>query len=134
MGVLATAGTGPYRIEFESRAGYLRAHVTGVNGSLATTVSYWREIAATVRRLRPQRLLVVDDMLGEPPPPEDMLRFVQAMDGQGYKGVRIAYVEADGSQLAQVELGEIYARDQGYDARVFLDESVASLWLRYGES
>jgi hypothetical protein len=123
----------PFVLEFRDRPDYLFVRVTGVNGTLETTVAYWLAIAAEVRERRPARLLIRDDMLGEPPPPAELEKFVAAMAGQGFEGVRVAYVEADGEQVAQVEHGEILAREQGFDARVFGNEHLAELWLRYGE-
>jgi hypothetical protein len=123
----------PFSLDYAERAGYLFVRVTGVNGSLETTVAYWLAIAAEVRVRQPTRLLIKDEMLGEPPPPEEIQRFIAAMAGQGFENVRVAYVEADGEQVAQVEHGEIYAREHGFDARVFGSEQQAELWLRYGE-
>jgi hypothetical protein len=122
----------PFTLEYAERTGYLFVRVTGINGSLETTVAYWLAIAAEGRARRPSRLLVKDDMLGEPPSPAEIAQFIGAMAGQGFEGVRVAYVEADGEQVAQVEHGEIYAREQGFDGRVFGSEQQAELWLRYG--
>jgi hypothetical protein len=124
----------PFTLEFVERPGYLFVRVTGVYGTLETTVAYWLAIAAEVRARRPARLLIRDEMLGEPPPPAELEKFVAAMAGQGFEGVRVAYVEADGEQVAQVEHGEILAREQGFDARVFGSEMQAEVWLRYGEA
>ena len=110
----------------------LRAHVAGVNGNLETTLAYWTAIAAELQRERPKALLVVDDMEGEPPPPEQLAQFVQAMVGMGFEGIRVAYVEAHAEQIPAVEFGEILAREQGFDARVFGNEDDARIWLRHG--
>lgn len=107
--------------------------MTGVNGSLEATIAYWQAIAAEVRRVSPATLLVIDDMDGEPPPPEQLQVFVAAMAGQGFEGLRIAYVEAHDEQVPQVEVAEILAREQGFNARVFSDEASAAVWLRHGE-
>ena len=122
----------PFTLEYAERPGYLFVRVTGVNGSLETTVAYWLAIAAEVRARRPAQVMIKDEMLGEPPPPGEIQQFIAAMAGQGFEGVRVAYVEADGDQVPQVEHGEIYAREQGFDARVFGNELQADLWLRYG--
>lgn len=122
----------PFRIEYQRDGGLLRAHVTGVNGSLETTLDYWTALAAEVRRVAPAALLVVDDMEGEPPPPEQLELFVHAMVGMGFEGIRVAYVEGHANQIAQVEVGEILARERGFDVRVFGDERAARLWLRHG--
>ena len=123
----------PFALAFSERPGYLFVHVTGVNGTLETTVAYWLAIAEHIRVRRPTKLMIRDDMVGEPPPPAELEKFVAAMAGQGFEGVRVAYVEADGEQIPQVEHGEILAREQGFDARVFGNEHAAELWLRYGE-
>ena len=122
----------PFRIEYQRDGGLLRAHVTGVNGSLETTLDYWTALAAEVRRVAPAALLVVDDMEGEPPPPEQLELFVHAMVGMGFEGIRVAYVEAHAEQIPAVEFGEILAREQGFDARVFGNEDDARIWLRHG--
>ena len=122
----------PFRIEYQRDGGLLRAHVTGVNGTLETTLDYWMALAGEVRRLAPAALLVVDDMEGEPPPPEQLELFVHAMVGMGFEGIRVAYVEAHAEQIPAVEFGEILAREQGFDARVFGNEDDARIWLRHG--
>ena len=122
----------PFRIEYQRDGGLLRAHVTGVNGTLETTLDYWMALAGEVRRMAPAALLVVDDMEGEPPPPEQLELFVNAMVGMGFEGIRVAYVEGHANQIAQVEVGEILARERGFDVRVFGDERAARLWLRHG--
>ena len=123
-----------FRIDYRRQGSLLRAHVTGVNGSLDTTLAYWMALAEEVRRDPPRGLLVVDDMEGEPPPPEQIAEFVQAMIGQGFENVRVAYVEAHAQQIPEVEFGEILAREQGFDARVFGNEADATVWLRHGMS
>ena len=123
-----------FRIDYRRHGSLLRAHVTGVNGTLATTVAYWMALAEEVRRDPPRALLVVDDMEGDPPPPEQIAEFVQAMVGQGFENVRVAYVEAHSQQIPEVEFGEILAREQGFDARVFGNETDATMWLRHGMS
>lgn len=127
-------GDGPlFHIEFATTDYGLRARATGANGTLDTTLAYWRTIAEEVRRVQPKGLLVVDDMEGEPPPPGQLLEFVQAMQGQGMEAVRIAYVERHAEQIPQVEFAGLLANEHGFDARVFADETAAALWLRYGE-
>ena len=123
----------PFRIDYSREGELLRAHVTGINGTLETTLAYWTALAAELQRdAAPKSLLVVDDMEGEPPPPEQLEQFVQAMVGMGFEGVRVAYVEAHAQQIPEVEYGEILAREQGFDARVFGNEDTARIWLRHG--
>ena len=122
-----------FHIDYSREGDLLRAHVTGVNGTLETTMAYWTALAAELQREQvPKSLLVVDDMEGEPPPPEQLEQFVQAMVGMGFEGVRVAYVEAHAQQIPEVEYGEILAREQGFDARVFGNEFDARMWLRHG--
>lgn len=130
------SGGGPaqnFTLDFESVGYGLRVLVQGVNGTLETTVACWLGIAEEVRWRQPRGLLVVDEMEGDPPPPEDLMRFVQAMHGMGFEGVRIAYVEHHAQQIPEVELAGIMASEQGYAARVFDNEAEAERWLRYGE-
>ena len=122
----------PFRIDFQSQPGALRAHVTGVKGSIDITMAYWKAIAEEVRRLRPRTLLVVDELEGEALKAEFMPAFIEAMAGLGFEGVRIAFVETQGEQIAHVESAEILARERGFEVRVFASETDASLWLRYG--
>lgn len=63
-----------------------------------------------------------DDMEGEPPPPDQLLEFVQAMQGQGMEAVRIAYVERHAEQIPQVEFAGLLANEHGFEARIFADE------------
>ena len=122
-----------FHIEFSSADYGLRAWVTGVNGTLETRLAYWRMIAEEVRRVQPRGMLVVDDMEGDPPPPEQLLVFVQAMQGQGMEAVRIAYVERHAAQIPLVEYAGLLANEHGFNARIFADEDSAVRWLRYGE-
>lgn len=122
----------PFQLAFAQRHGVLRVEVSGVNGTLETTLAYWQAIAAEVRLRRPRRLLVVDTMSGEPPPPGELFQLVQVLRGEGFEGVRVAYVEADLAHVPQVEHGEIFAREAGFDVRVFHDERAAQLWLQVG--
>ena len=122
-----------FRIRFRLENGHLRASVSGYSGSLETTVAYWHAIAEYVRQVRPQSLLVVDQMEGGPLPADDLPKFVNAMAGCGFNVMRIAYVEAHVEQLAQAEVAEILACEKGFNVRVFANEMDAALWLRHGE-
>ena|SRR5688572_269453 len=122
----------PFKVDFEWQPGALRAHVTGVKGSIDITLAYWKAIAEEVRRLRARTLLVVDELEGEALQAEFMPAFIEAMVGLGLEGVRIAFVETQGGQIPHVESAEILARERGYEVRVFANETDASLWLRYG--
>lgn len=121
-----------YRIDFSLDLGCLRAYVIGHNGGLQTTLEYWREIGAELRRLRPSMLLVVDVMDGGPPAPEQLKLFVESMQADELRGMRIAYVEDKFMSIPKVELAGIYAIENDYDVQIFDDEHTAARWLRYG--
>lgn len=123
----------PYRIEYRSDDGILRAHVTGTTDSLQTTVAYWTDMAGEVRRQAPDHLLVLHEMDGPTLPRQEMLRFVQAMQGGGLERIRIAFVEASLAKLPHMEHAEIFAREHGFSARVFGNEMDARVWLRHGD-
>lgn len=111
----------------------LRAYVTGINGTLETTLSYWRRIAAEARRIFPAALLVVDAIYGEPPPPEHLWQVVLAMKEEGVSHLRVAYVAEDVAQIPQIELAVLMANENGFNMRIFSEEREALQWLRYGE-
>jgi hypothetical protein len=52
------------------------------------------------------------------------------MADTGLKRFRIAHVKPKG--MHEIEFCELYARDAGYDARVFNSEDAAERWLRNG--
>ena len=120
---------GDYRISFHGSGNALRVHVSG-SSSFAATVAYWRAILVEVRARRPATLLLIDEMQGVPLTAGEWHTLVDATAGQGLDGVRIAHVKPLG--LQSVEYCEIHAREAGLDARVFDNETVAELWLRYG--
>ena len=121
-----------FRIDYQRHGDLLRAHVTGVKGTLETALAFWELLAEEVRRDPPRNLMVVDDMEGPSLTPDQMLQFVQALVGLGFEGVRMAYVEAHPQQIPDVEHSEIFARERGFDVRVFGSEPEATLWLRHG--
>ena len=123
-----------FRVDYQRHGSLLRAHVTGAKGTLETALAFWMALAEEVRRELPRHLMVVDDMEGDSLTPDQMMQFVQALAGLGFEGVRIAYVEAHPEQIPEVEHSEIFAREQGFDARVFGSETDATLWLRHGMS
>ena len=122
-----------FRIWFRQEDGHLRASVSGYGGNLETTIAYWKAIGEQVREVCPVSLLVVDRMDGGPMPPEQLPQFIDALSGQGFEGMRIAYVEGNVDQLSQAEVAEILACEKGFNVRVFSNEMDAVVWLRHGE-
>ena len=130
---MSRAPAGLFDIAFTQLDCGLRAYVTGINGTLETTLSYWRRIAAEARRVLPAALLVVDAIYGEPPPPEHLQQVVLAMKEEGILHLRLAYVAEDVAQIAQIELAVLIASENGFRIRNFSEEREALRWLRYGE-
>lgn len=114
----------------QHRAG-LRVEVSGP-GSYANTLAYWTAIANAVRERAPRGLLLIDQTSGEPLTAEEWKTLVDSMTGSGLEHVRIAHVKPRG--LQHIEYCELFAREAGFSARVFTEESVADLWLRHGVS
>jgi hypothetical protein len=125
-----TAPKRRYRIEIAPHGSGLRAHVAG-ESDVDATLSYWREIAQAARERNADSLLLVDELAGAPLDEGDWLRVVTGLQGEGLERLRIAHVKPKG--LQQVEFCEIFARDAGIEARVFENEALADIWLRYGE-
>ena len=130
---MSRSPAGLFEIAFTQVDRSLRAYVTGINGTLETTLSYWRQIAAEVRRIQPAALLVVDAIYGEPPPPEHLQEVVLAMKDEGISHLRVAYVADDVAQIPQIELAVLMANENGFKVRIFSEEREAVSWLRYGE-
>jgi hypothetical protein len=118
-----------FAIRFEPHRAAWRVHVTGPI-SLANTIAYWTRIVEEIRA-DPKPVLLVDEMHGAPLDAGDWEQLVKAMQGTGLEKVRIAHVKPRG--LDAVEYCEIFAREAGFEARVFTDENTAALWLRHGE-
>jgi hypothetical protein len=118
-------------VSFNRRPSSLRVHVTG-ESTLDNTLAYWHAIVAEVGSEPTDAILLVDELRGEPLMEVEWLSLVQHMEGHGLERVRIAHVRPRG--LQQIEYCEIFAREAGFNARVFDDEHAAELWLRYGET
>jgi hypothetical protein len=121
--------TGDNAVTFRPTRTGLRVKATGP-GTFEATVECWRRIAAEARVGHPRTVLLIDEMRGPPLRPDEWEALVDMMRNQGLEGVRIAHVKPFG--LQGVEYCEIFAREAGFDARVFTDETTAELWLLYG--
>jgi hypothetical protein len=108
----------------------LHVEVRG-SGSYANTVAYWRAIVEQVRERQPVSMVLVDETVGPPLTGDEWFSLVQSMAGAGLENVRIAHVKPHG--LERIEYCEIYAREAGIAARVFVSEEEAERWLRYSE-
>ena len=117
-------------ITMSREARTLRVVVRGV-ASMDATLAYWRAIVEEAARDRPDYLLLIDELRGPALGAAQWQVLVDMLVGQGLETVRIAHVKPDG--LDAVEYCELSARQCGFEARVFIDERAAALWLRYGE-
>ena len=125
-----TATGDDYTITITPHGEGMRADVAGTS-SMRATMDYWRRIAAWAREHDAGTLLLVDRLVGAPLTEADWLHLVTSMRGEGLEKLRIAHVKPQG--LQEVEFCEIFARDSGIEARVFENETLAEVWLRYGE-
>lgn len=121
----------PFFLRSSRQGSQLRVHVIG-ESTLDNTIAYWQAILAEVEKEPAAQLLLIDELLGEPLTESEWLSLVRNMSNHGLEQVRIAHVKPHG--LQRIEYCEIFARDAGFDARVFDDERAAELWLRYGEA
>lgn len=118
-----------YEIRFSPHPVGLRAHVRGP-GTLVNTIAYWQAIVAELQRKPVPGLLLIDEMHGEPLQADEWRNLVLSMRGSGLEEVRIAHVKPNG--LQKIEYCEIYAVEAGIQARVFVNESLGSVWLQHG--
>lgn len=117
------------KIDFSRQSGgLLHVHVTGT-ASFASALAYWQAIAEAIEA-RPARMLLLIDELRGPAMTEAEWKRLVADVGPRLGQLRIAHVKPHG--LDTVEYCVLSAMGAGLDARVFEDERMANLWLRYG--
>ena len=119
-------------VESEPQRGYLRVTVTGMRTTMEASIAVWREIGRQIAAHAARRALIVSKLSGPMPTPEEQYRIMQALVGQGFEGVRTAFVLEDSVRVAALEHGEIAARELGQETRVFGSEALAEVWLRHG--
>ncbi len=111
----------------------LMANVTGRIDGIEALIAMFMSIATELRRTGLRQVLVIDHSFGVVPPEDQLKRLVDSVGGQGFADVRVAYVDARGTAISRMEVGEIVGREHGYECRVFDNESRARIWLHYGE-
>jgi hypothetical protein len=121
---------GTFSLTVSPHALGLRVVVHG-ESTYENTVGYWRALLPEVQKRHPKCLLLIDELRGSPLTVVQWQALVESMKGSGLEAVRIAHVKPLGLQL--IEHCEIYAREAGFDSRVFAEEAQAELWLRHGE-
>ncbi len=111
----------------------LVATITGRIDAVEPLIEIFLRIGAEAKRTGLRQVLVLDHTQGVVPPETQLRRMFDAVEGRGLAQVRLAYVDARGTAISRMELGEILGRERGYDCRVFDNESRARIWLHYGE-
>lgn len=132
---MATTRVGKgFKVVFSRHGRMLRAHATSDARGLETSVGLWLAIAEEARRLKPDTMLVVGEMRGEPMSTADLQAFFPRIAGHGLEQIRVAYVEARSLKFPPIEKGEILGLENGFNVRVFTNEANALIWLRHGEA
>lgn len=133
MTAAADGGDHAFQVTLETESSGLVAMVTGRIETVDALIAMFTRIAGELRRTGLKQLLVLDHTHGIVPPEAQMRKLFAAMEGQGFASVRVAYVDARGTAVSRMEVGEILGREHGYECRVFDNESRARIWLHYGE-
>ena len=123
-----------FQLDLVTESSGLVAAVTGRIDTVEALIAVFLAISKELRRTGLRQLLVIDHTFGVVPPEDQLRRLFSSLDGQGFADVRVAYVDARGTAIARMEMGEIIGREHGYECRVFDNESRARIWLHYGES
>ena len=122
-----------FELALQIESSGLVGNVTGRIENIEALIAMFVQIAAELRRTGLRQLLVIDHTFGVVPPEDQLQQLVDSVGGQGFADVRVAYVDARGTAISRMEVGEIIGREHGYECRVFDNESRARIWLHYGE-
>jgi hypothetical protein len=119
-------------VRSESRRDHLRVTIAGVRSTVKASIAVWREVGRQVQASGARRVLVISELSGPMPTPDEQHRIMGALVGCGFEGVRTAFVLVDAAGVSTMEHGEIAARELGQETRVFGSEALAVVWLRHG--
>lgn len=122
-----------FELVLEIESSGLVAKVTGRIDDIDALIAMFVQMATELRRTGLRKLLVIDHTFGVVPPEDQLRQLVSSVGGQGFTDVRVAYLDARGTAISRMEVGEIIGREHGYECRVFDNESRARIWLHYGE-
>ena len=125
--------TSAFQLTFITESSGLVANVTGLIDSIDALIAMFMEIGAELQRTGLRRLLVIDHSHGVVPPEEQLRKLFVSVEGRSFADVRVAYIDARGTAISRMEVGEIMGREQGYECRVFDSEARARVWLHCGE-
>ena len=120
------------QITAERRGDHLRVLIRGERSTPEASIAMWREVGRLVQTHGARRVLVVSELTGTLPTPEEQERIIKSLVGHGFEGVRTALVLKDAFRVAALEHGEIYSREMGQETRVFGSEALAEVWLKHG--
>ncbi|NOT89514.1 MAG: hypothetical protein HOP03_15235 [Lysobacter sp.] len=122
-----------FQLALNTESSGLVANVTGRIDTVDALIALFMAIGAELQRTGLRNLLVIDHTFGAVPPENQLRRLFSSVEGQGFAEVRVAYVDARGTAVSRMEVGEIMGREHGYECRVFDNEARARIWLHYGE-
>ena len=126
------AGDPGFDLRIDTETSGLVAVVEGRIDTVEALIALFMRIAGELRRTGLHQVRVLDHTFGVVPAEQELRRLFESMQGQGFAGVRVAYVDMRGTAIARMEIGEIMGRESGYECRVFDNESRARIWLHYG--
>ena len=121
-----------FTIGYELAGHELEASVDGRIDDAASLLAMFEALMAEVRRSGADRVLVIDHTQGVVPAEAGLRQLAAALGGLGFGAIRLTYVDARGTAVSRMELGEIIGREHGYDVRVFDNPARARIWLHYG--
>lgn len=117
-----------YNLTFEDRTGYLYAFVDGENDSAEVTTLYWREILARCSENDTRKLLVEEDLPGNPSETE-VYHLASALSKLGFQRIKIAFVDRHLDQQELNRFAELVAVNRGVNGRIFNNAHEAEKWL-----
>lgn len=123
-----------YRLDCTVDGDILKARVEGDVDAQPVRVAYWREIVRTAHARQCRKLLVIDRKKGRPATPEELAELAHAFRDLADAFERIAVVEPTAEFMSAVEHGEILARSQGINVRIFADAATAERWIHFGSA
>jgi hypothetical protein len=118
-------------LAFRTVAGCLEVRASGRMETLEEIDGFFVRIGRELQRCGAREVLILDGTRSIVPDASQFEQLVASLAGVGFEGVRIAFVDVRGDALERIEIGEIIARSHGHALRVFDNEALARLWLRY---